>query len=64
MGELANLTRVMDEVFGPDNFVGRFIWRKKYTLSFRDEHIIPIHEYLVCYKGTGTLTLSDPRWGD
>jgi len=60
--ELANLSRIMDEVFGPENFVGRFIWRKKYTLSFRDEHMIPIHEYLVCYKGTGSVGLADPRW--
>ena len=42
--------------------MGRFIWRKKYTLSFRDEHMIPIHEYVLCYKGSGSVDLADPRW--
>jgi adenine-specific DNA-methyltransferase len=54
----------MNDVFGEDSFVGRFIWRKKYTLSYRDEHIIPIHEYVFCYKGKGQLKLRDPRWDD
>jgi adenine-specific DNA-methyltransferase len=62
--ELSNLSQLLDELFGPENFVGRFIWRKKYTLSFRDEHMIPIHEYVVCYKGRGSLVLEDQRWDD
>lgn len=60
--EIPNLIGVMDEIFGPEQRVGTFIWRKKYTLSFRDEHMIPIHEYIIAYKGQGTLVLSDPRW--
>jgi hypothetical protein len=60
--EVHNLRMLMDEVFGEENFVGQLIWRKKYTLSFRDEHLIQIHEYIVSYKRSGSLTLVDPRW--
>jgi len=62
--ELHNLRAVMDEIFGPENLIGVFIWRKKYTLSFRDEYMIPIHEYIVGYKGRGRPTIRDPRWTD
>lgn len=60
--ELHNLRAAMDEIFGPENLIGVFIWRKKYTLSFRDEYMIPIHEYIVGYKGRGRPKIRDPRW--
>ncbi|MCG9478577.1 MAG: site-specific DNA-methyltransferase [Actinomycetia bacterium] len=62
--ELQNLRAVMDEIYGSENFIGVFIWRKKYTLSFRDEYMIPIHEYIVAYKGRGRPVIRDPRWAD
>jgi len=62
--ELHTLRAVMDEIFGPENLIGVFIWRKKYTLSFRDEYMIPIHEYIVAYKGRGRPSIRDPRWAD
>lgn len=63
--EVHALRALMDEVFGPENFVGTFVWRKKYTLSFRDEYQISVHEYIVAYRrGGGTLALRDPRWDE
>jgi adenine-specific DNA-methyltransferase len=62
--ELHCLRILMDEIFGAENVVGVFVWRKKYTLSFRDEYQIPIHEYILCYKGRGKPNLRDTRWED
>jgi len=60
--ELGSLGFMLNELFGEENFVGRFVWRKKYTLSFRDDYMIPIHEYIVCYRRGSGLVLGDPRW--
>lgn len=61
--EVANLRHLLDSVFGPENFVGTFIWRKKYTLSFTADDQIAIHEYILAYKRGGAVGLVDPRWG-
>jgi adenine-specific DNA-methyltransferase len=62
--EVHYLRALMDEIFGTENFVGNFLWRKKYTLSFRDEYQIPVHEYILCYKGRGKPSVRDTRWDD
>lgn len=63
--ESANLRILLDSVFGPENHLGTFIWRKKYTLSFTAEDKISIHEYIHAYRrSSGALDLVDPRWTD
>lgn len=45
--EVANLRLLMDEVFGPENFVGQFVWAagRKNDSKFISES----HEYIVAY---------------
>lgn len=46
-GEVANLRKIMDEVFGNSNFAGEIIWKNS---SKNDQAYISIqHEYILCY---------------
>lgn len=47
--ELCRLGMLMDRVFGPDNFVAKFIWRKVDSPNDNKVAITPDHEYIICY---------------
>src|SRR3989339_51841 len=48
--ELKYLTMLMDEIFGENNFVGVFIWRKKEGGGQAKTYFITEHEYIVVYR--------------
>jgi adenine-specific DNA-methyltransferase len=45
--EVANLTVLLSELFGPDNLVGTFIWEKRRSRENRRAFSVN-HEYIVC----------------
>ena len=47
--EMAKLRLLMDDIFGENNFVGTFIWRKKEGGGQTDTYFVTEHEYLVVY---------------
>lgn len=47
--EVANLTLMMDEIFGESNFVTNFVWEKKKKPSFLNANIGNKFEYILCY---------------
>nr|WP_298576740.1 site-specific DNA-methyltransferase [uncultured Luteimonas sp.] len=47
--ELLRLGMLMERVFGPDNFVAQFIWRKVDSPNDNKVAITPDHEYVICY---------------
>jgi adenine-specific DNA-methyltransferase len=47
-GEVFNLRRVMDEVFGEENFVGILIW--KGATDNNPTRVATEHEYIICYS--------------
>ena len=47
--EVANLRKVCDEIFGEENFVGEFIWRKKNGGGQAKEYFVIEHEYILAY---------------
>jgi len=47
--EQAYLKVMMDEVFGSDNFVTTFIWRKVDSPNDNKVAITPDHDYILCY---------------
>ena len=57
--EQHHLRMLMDEVFGPTNFVAEIIWQKKYAPANDAEFFSDNHDFLLCYvknrwkKGTG-----------
>ncbi len=57
--EHKNLLMVCFEVFGANNYIGSFVWKRR-TSSSMDKHLISIdHEYIVCFCKTPGITF----WG-
>lgn len=62
--EFHNLRKLMDEVFGEENFIETLIWKKRATPP-NDKNIGRIHEYILCYsKDASPDLLLLPRGGD
>jgi hypothetical protein len=47
--EQANLKKICDEIFGEDNFVDEFVWRRSGTGGLRGVFPVTTHEYILCY---------------
>jgi adenine-specific DNA-methyltransferase len=48
--EVHNLRLLMDEVFGPENFVAELIWKSKSGGANDSKFFAVDHEYLICYS--------------
>ena len=47
--EVHNLRKVMDEVFGADNFIDSLIWKKRYGGGAKEKYFVTLHEYILVY---------------
>lgn len=48
--ELPNLRRVMDDVFGEENFIGTLVWKNRHNVDSRNKTgLSSDHEYVVVY---------------
>lgn len=57
--EQAQLKMMCDEIFGEDNFVGQFIWRKKEGGGQADAHFVTEHEYVIVYRKSNKFNWLD-----
>lgn len=48
--EVANLRKVMDEIYGEENFVAQFIWKKRTGSNDAKNLVSADHEYVLCYS--------------
>ena len=48
-GEIGNLRLVLDEVFGPENFVANIIWERKFSPQNDDKYLTAAHDFIVLY---------------
>jgi len=62
--EIHNLRLIMDEIFGQENFVGIFIWRKKSGGGQTDEFFVTEHEYIVVYRKSNEFVWGDEKFDD
>ncbi len=46
--EIASLRMIMDDVFGPENFIATIIWRNS-TGPKQSKHLSTSHDYILCY---------------
>jgi adenine-specific DNA-methyltransferase len=53
--EVSNLRKILDEIFGEENFVGCVVWQKKYSPQNDAKHISELHEYIVAYAKKAEL---------
>ena len=57
--EQHHLRMLMDEIFGEDNFIGTFLWKKKGTSTNTEGATVsPVADYQVCYRKSdvGSIT--------
>ncbi len=47
--EVHNLRLLMDEIFGEENFVGEFLWKKNKSGNQNSRYISIQHEYIIAY---------------
>jgi adenine-specific DNA-methyltransferase len=48
-GEVANLRMILDDVFGPENFIANVIWEKKFSPQNDDKYLTAAHDFVVLY---------------
>lgn len=48
-GEISNLRKICDEIFGEDNFVANVIWQKKFSRSNDAAYFSTMHDNILCY---------------
>jgi len=49
--EVHNLRKVMDEIYGEENFVGQFVWKSRQNKDNRNQTGVSIdHEYILSYS--------------
>lgn len=48
-GEVGNLRKAADEVFGEDNFIANVVWQKKYTRANDARWFSDNHDHILCY---------------
>lgn len=48
--EVQNLRQIMDEIFGPENFIATVIWQKVYSPKNSARHFSEDHDYVVVYS--------------
>jgi len=48
--EVHNLRTICDNVFGEDNFVSQFIWKRRVSSAMADNNVSIDHEYVLCFQ--------------
>lgn len=57
--EVHNLRLLMNEIFGEENFIESFIWRRRKTQANLSKFTAPVHDYILCYaKKKDSLTFN------
>lgn len=57
--EQANLKKLCDEIFGEENFLTNFIWRRRKTQANLSKFVSPVHDYILCYSKNYSLLQLD-----
>jgi adenine-specific DNA-methyltransferase len=55
--EVANLRRICDDIFGEENALPSFIWKRKAGGGDDSDHVATEHEYILCYARDESRTL-------
>ncbi|MGB7512371.1 MAG: site-specific DNA-methyltransferase [Pelodictyon phaeoclathratiforme] len=47
--EVSNLRKMCDEIFGEENFIGQFIWKRRVMSAMSDNNTSTDHDYVLCF---------------
>lgn len=56
--ELSNLRKVMDEIFGEENFVAQIEWQKRYTRSNNTDDFTSVIDHICVYRRSESFRVS------
>lgn len=59
-GEISNLKKVCDEIFGEENFIEQIAWKNKYGSGALTRGFANVHEYILVYSRSQLANLSAP----
>ncbi len=59
--EIASLRKLCDEVFGEENFVGTFVWRRRASSALAERLVSTDHEYVVAFQRGNFTSLGIPK---
>jgi len=62
--EVVNLRMIMDEIFGEENFVATFMWKRKKEVSNDSKNVSIQGEYVICYAKTESTQLKTESLSD
>jgi adenine-specific DNA-methyltransferase len=57
--EVDNLRKICNEIFGEDNFVANFQWKRKKEISSDSKNVSIQGEFIVCYSKSGDCQLKN-----
>lgn len=55
--EYANLKAICDEIFGKDDFLATFVWKRRASSAMDQSKCSTDHEYVLAYKSKGFIAL-------
>jgi adenine-specific DNA-methyltransferase len=61
-GEVHNLKKVCDEIFGERNFVANIIWQKKFSRANDATYFSTMHDHILCYAKNSKLNGDGACW--
>jgi len=48
--EVQNLRKICDEIFGEENFVSTFVWKRRVSSAMADNNVSSDHDYVISYQ--------------
>ncbi|MCM1161884.1 MAG: site-specific DNA-methyltransferase [Roseburia sp.] len=60
-GEIANLRKLCDDIFGEVGFVANLVWQKKFSRSNDATYFSTMHDHILCYC-KNNINQSDNGW--
>jgi adenine-specific DNA-methyltransferase len=62
--EIVSLRKLMDEIFGEENFIETIIWKNKYGAGAATRGFISVHEYILAYSKNPLKNIQGPLGED
>jgi adenine-specific DNA-methyltransferase len=58
--EIANLRKMLDEIFGEQCLIAELVWKNKYNAGALTKGFSSVHEYILCYCRSGISNITAP----
>jgi adenine-specific DNA-methyltransferase len=59
--EVDNLRKLCNEIFGEENFVGMFVWKRRASSALAERLVSTDHEYVLAFQKSGFVSLGSPK---